>query len=192
MARLLRLLPVILLFACGADRESSAGSHSSGVSSAVAPVAPVALAPETPDPVYSPFLIEVVEAPFALISFKDVGMSLPAGERALIYESLAEELALALRGDAAPMMSQVRHDASVADPASHVICEARHIYVDLWSEADGWGYSLWSGCGEDDQFAHRAVRVDRTDRLASLDPLASDIASSLRGAMQTGCFTRLC
>jgi hypothetical protein len=177
------------VFACGTsapdpnDREPAIASR--GV---VIPPAP-----ESPDPVYSPFLLRLDHGqPFGLISFKDVGMSLAEEERTLVYESLAEGLAMALREDAAPMSSTVHHDHEVADPANHVHCEGRRIYVDLWSEADGWGYSLWSGCSEDDQFAHRAVRANRDDRLASLDPLAADIASTLRDAVRTNCFTRHC
>lgn len=183
----LSLLSLFSLAACGSERATPPRASVETAARVVLPAAP-----ETRDPVYSPFLLDVSEAPFGLISFKDVGMSLPAEERALVYESLAEELSLALRRDLAPMSSMVRHDAAITDPNNHVVCTGRQIYVDLWSEADGWGYSLWSGCSEDDEFAHRAVRVDRTDRLASLDPLADDIAKSLRAAVRRNCFTRLC
>lgn len=192
----MRALPLLVLLAvaCGVSDPSPDRSPDLGErpreSASVGVVIPPA--PESPDPVYSPFLLRLDEGQaFGLISFKDVGMSLADDERTLVYESLAEELAIALRDDAA-MSSTVHHDHAIANPANHVHCEGHHIYVDLWSEAEGWGYSLWSGCGEDDQFARRAVRTNRSDRLASLDPLADDIASSLRNAVQTNCFTRHC
>lgn len=181
------------VLACGVSNPDSGPTERAAEAELASRGVVIPPAPESPDPVYSPFLLRLdPEQPFGLISFKDVGMSLAANERELVYESLAEGLAMALRADAAPMSSTVHHDDEIADPANHVHCEGRHIYVDLWSEAEGWGYSLWSGCGEDDQFAHRAVRANRGDRLASLDPLAADIASTLRDAVRTNCFTRHC
>lgn len=187
----MRALPIsltlcLVLCSCGASDSAPAPRELASRGVVIPP------APESPDPVYSPFLLHVTEAPFGLISFKDVGMSLDTDERGLVYESLAEGLAIALRDHETSLSSTVRHDHAIADPANHTHCEGRHIYVDLWSESEGWGYSLWSGCGEDDQFAHRAVRVDRSDRLASLDPLASDIAETLRAAVRSNCFTRHC
>ncbi|MCB9634522.1 MAG: hypothetical protein H6721_20555 [Sandaracinus sp.] len=183
-----RTLPLLLLaLACGASDPNPAPTEVASRGVVIPP------APESPDPVYSPFLLRLDEgSPFGLISFKDVGMSLADDERVFVYESLAEGLAIALREHDAPLSSTVHHDHAIADPGNHTHCEGRHIYVDLWSEAEGWGYSLWSGCGEDDQFAHRAVRADRVDRLASLDPLAADIATSLREAVRTNCFNRHC
>ncbi len=141
-------------------------------------------------PNYSPFVLDVdADVPFAIISFKDVGMSLPSTDQAFVYESLAESLASEL--DGREIMSRVRHVPEILDPNNHVACEGEHIYVDLWksssSAGDRFGYSLWSGCGEDDRFAFQDERV-----LATVDALAQDIASSLSNAVETRCFTRLC
>lgn len=144
---------------------------------------------------YSPFALQMRQAglPFSIISFKDVGMSIPEEDRAFVYESIAQGLAAALDHPTAPMSSEVQHLAAIADPNNHLHCESRHIYVDLWREAAGWGYSLWSGCGADDEFAHRAVSAP-TDHgaIASYEPLTRDIADRLRDAVRTGCFTRRC
>ncbi len=166
------------------------------------PAARTAAAPEptqaeAPTPAsYSPFALAVGgEAPFQLISFKDVGMSLPEDARGYVYESLAESLASSLgRRPDGPLTSHVVHDPTLTDPAAHLACEGGHIYVDVWSSGEGYGYSLWSGCGEDDRFAHReiAAREAGDDTVAALLPLAEDMAAQLRSAVATGCFTRHC
>ncbi|HJK90188.1 MAG TPA: hypothetical protein RMH85_35080 [Polyangiaceae bacterium LLY-WYZ-15_(1-7)] len=203
------LLALALTFALACEGERATPEAEDGTLGSPAAVGAAELAqaaqravepaPESPDPVYSPFLVEMSEAalPFEVISFKDVGMSFPEQERALAYETLAEGLSHALRfgeGDEhAPMSSLVRHDERITDPSNHLYCEGRHIYVDLWQEREGWGYSLWSGCDENDEFAHVAVEAPRhDDRLASLAPLADDIAARLREAVRTGCFTKTC
>ncbi|MEO0323602.1 MAG: hypothetical protein AAF447_11645 [Myxococcota bacterium] len=146
---------------------------------------------------YSPFALEVSEgAPFRLISFKDVGMSLPEDARGFVYESLAESLATSLRRRAdGPLASQVVHDPTLLDPSAHLACEGGHIYVDVWSAGEGYGYSLWSGCGAEDRFAHREVASQQPvseDAVAALLPLAEDMAAQLRSAVTSGCFTRHC
>ena len=145
---------------------------------------------------YSPFALEMSgDAPFRRISFKDVGMSLPEAERGFVYESLAESLSSSLgRRLDAELASHVVHDPALTNPASHLACEGGHIYVDVWSAGEGYGYSLWSGCGEDDRFAHREVAPRDTgdDRVAALLPLAEDMAAQLRSAVASGCFTRHC
>ena len=148
-------------------------------------------------PSYSPFVIHTHHdaLPFALISFKDVGMSLPETERIVAYEALAEALSMDLRRELTDLSSEVRHTVEILDPAAHVACEGEHIYVDLWKAGGGWGYSLWSGCGEDDEFAHREVAsaaVGAEDMTRSLQPLSRDIAEQLMAASRSGCFTRHC
>lgn len=144
-----------------------------------------------PRPVhYSPFVVDVPGAGhYDVISFKDVGMSLPDDERHATYEALAESVRHALGEHAG-----TRHDEGAADPSQHLSCEGRHVYVDLWHQAssDTWGYSLWSGCGEDDRFALETVERPRADRLAELAPLARSIAASLQRAHETSCFQRRC
>jgi hypothetical protein len=153
-----------------------------------APVVPQAAGDAPSDgPLYSPFVVEVEASPFDVISFKDVGMSLPAPDRSLAYESLAEGLALELR----ERQSRVRYEEDIRDPANHVACAGRHIYVDLWSNAERLGYSLWSGCGEDDRFDWRELERQPTIE-ADVDELSRAIATSLDTAIETGCFTRRC
>ena len=166
-------------------------------------------------PSYSPFVVDLrasspAALPFHLISFKDVGLSLPDdAARQHAYESLAEALSLELASRSselgADMISSVRHDHRIADPSAHLACEGGHLYVDIWrSGAEGpYGYSLWAGCGEDDRFAYNeevAVRgahaptpttPDRLDASA-MDPLAEKIAESLEGALRRRCFQRSC
>jgi hypothetical protein len=137
------------------------------------------------------------KAPFEAISFKDVGMSVPKEHRQFVYESIAESLALQLSSDdRLPMSSQVRYSRKITKPEHHRHCEAKHIYVDLWHNASSehWGYSLWSGCGAEDRFAWKKVSAPKgnKDAVASIEPLARDIASSLRQAVQNECFRRTC
>jgi hypothetical protein len=149
---------------------------------------------------YSPFMLELHDktAPFHAISFKDVGMSVPREHRAFVYESMAESLALALGTQAptegAPLMSRVTYSTDIADPENHRACEGGHLYVDVWRNAsdEDWGYSLWSGCGEDDQFAWKELPKAAGNTVQSLEPLAHDIAQSIREAVETDCFTRHC
>ncbi|MBW2461405.1 MAG: hypothetical protein JRH11_07145 [Deltaproteobacteria bacterium] len=161
--------------------------------------APAAEATEaTPEsgPRYSPFVVEVVGAglPFEHITFKDVGMSVAPDDQDFIYETIAQSLSAAL-GDEQGMSLEARvlYSEDAADPAHHRACAARHVYVDVWHSAESpkWGYSLWSGCGEDDQFAWREFAASSPDP-ASVDPLTRDIAVSLGRALETGCFTRNC
>jgi len=171
----------VLMVACGASERAPAEEE---VASVVPRLEP---APESPDPVYSPFVVRLDDTPFSVISFKDVGMSLASDEQQHVYETIAEGLALELG-------SQMHHDPHSADPANHVACEGEHVYVDMWQSGSGWGYSLWSGCGEDDQFAHREISVpnEPDDRLASIDSLTTDIARELRRAVAENCFNRHC
>lgn len=173
-------LPALLLAACGATSNAPDASHGSS--------APQAQQPQR-GPVYSPFVVGVqgTEA-FSVISFKDVGMSLAPEDRAYLYESLAEGLAAQLRDGAPALATIVDHDEGITDPQAHLACEAGHVYVDLWKAGSGWGYSLWSGCGEDDEFAHREIPAPE----ASMEPLARDIATQLQVALQTSCFVRHC
>lgn len=148
------------------------------------------------DPHYSPFVVEVEgPVPFHQITFKDVGMSLPADDRALTYETIAESLSQRLSGGAALTVdSHVRFSAAVADPNNHVSCHGKHVYVDMWHSppSQRWGYSLWSGCGEDDQFAWRELPSGPGHPADVVDPLTDAIASSLEHAVSTGCFQRDC
>ena len=144
-------------------------------------------------PSYSPFVLQMsTELPFSSISFKDVGMSVAPAHRALVYEEVAESVALALASDPElPMSSEVLYSEDAADPSSHTACGNAHIYVDVWAPAghERWGYSLWSGCSEADRFAWH--EVDR-ETSQDIDALARGIASSLKQAVRTKCFVRSC
>lgn len=161
-----------------------------GVLPREAPPPPPAPAPAAaPGPHYSPFVVQMShpDLPFSQITFKDVGMSVAPEERSFVYESIAESLSAALAEHAhQPMSSEVLYSSEAADPAHHVACGVAHIYVDLWQpSAQRYGYSLWSGCGEDDQFQWRELD-------GSVEPLTRDIAEALRRAVTENCFTRRC
>lgn len=147
---------------------------------------------------YSPFVVHMSRPeglPFQVISFKDVGMSLPEDERVLAYETLAESLGLELQKAMDDLSVEVRHTVEILDPAAHLACQGQHIYVDLWKAGEGWGYSLWSGCGENDEFAHEEVELTRIAVAGSAEsfaPLTQGIVASLVDATRTGCFTRHC
>jgi len=149
-------------------------------------------------PSYSPFVLHMSRPtglPFGALSFKDVGMSLPDEERVVAYETLAESLSLELQRRMDDLSVEVHHTVEILDPAAHLACEGRHIYVDLWKAGEGWGYSLWSGCGEEDEFAHEEVeptRVAIAGTAESFEPLTREIVASLVDATRTGCFTKYC
>ena len=186
----------------GGDAPEAAQAHPAR-EAAQAPEPEVAVPPS-----YSPFVLdlqvsEAAQVPFHLISFKDVGMSLPDdAARQMAYESLAEALSLELghlsmetpSGVASGLVSSVRHDLQITDPDMHLACEGGHLYVDVWQSSDEgpYGYSLWSGCGEDDRFAYndRVAAVEQAPD--SMDPLAHEIAQSLEQALRSRCFQRSC
>lgn len=148
---------------------------------------------------YSPYAVHLADHErFHLVTFKDVGMNLFSPDRALLYEALAQSVALQMSVLPGPQWrAELIHDASYADPANHLSCESEHIYVDVWTgeDPDRWGYSLWSGCGEDDQFAWEELS-DPLDARApaheSVESLARRIVEELSEANESGCFTRNC
>lgn len=150
---------------------------------------------------YSPFVL-AVQSPrslFRKISFKDVGVRIDREElRESIYEVMAETLASELRVEAAlSMPASVVYDEAILDPANHLACGSDHLYVDVWqSEAPRrWGYSLWSGCGEDDNFAWKEVSYDphpEGDVSIDIKPLAQSIVASIREANKRGCYQKTC
>ena len=141
----------------------------------------------------SPYVLQMsTEAPFDRISMKDVGMSIAPNEREAMYERVASSLSTALADDdELPMSSVVLYSQEKETPAGQLTCGHQQVYVDLW-EPNGqqrWGYSLWSGCGEEDEFAHR--EVDRA-HAKDVDTLTQSIAKALRHAVATQCFSREC
>lgn len=150
-------------------------------------------------PTYSPYVLKVTSeaVPFDQISFKDVGLSVSSHESEVLYETLAESLALEIERASLASHPEVLYSEEITDPANHTACGGRHVYIDVWTtEAPPqWGYSLWSGCAEEDRFQWRQLPRDplqSADPAAGLIPLARDIASSLRHATHTGCFQRQC
>ena len=147
---------------------------------------------------YSPFTVKLEEGPFEVVSFKDVGLMSeePVASDPLL-ETIAESLSHKLGGDAG-LSAQVQYSTEIMDPSNHCACESSHLYVDLWrvsTPAPGWGYSLWSGCGEDDQFAWRQVEaaaVGEGDLVELVEPLTRSIFKDLTDATARGCFRRSC
>jgi hypothetical protein len=146
---------------------------------------------------YFPFRIELDgDHAFRRVTFKDVGMGRkdPSPGDPLL-EAIAESLSAELTQARAYGEASVAHDPALADPRSHLACEAHNLYVDVWCAGPKrWGYSLWSGCGPDDRFEWREVEIpghprDLTELVA---PLARSIAESLRKAASRGCYRRSC
>jgi len=143
---------------------------------------------------YSPWVVELASDDLSIdgVSFKDVGLaSVGPARHPGVYQEIASGLASALGEGAAPLQSSVRYSEAMSDPANHLSCMPRHVYVDLWESGDRQriGYSLWSGCGEADRFAWREVERPTEGAIAAL---TRSIAGSLREAVRTGCFTRAC
>ena len=144
---------------------------------------------------YSPFAVRVTGMEqFDIVTFKDVTSGVDNPDL-LTYELLAETLAAVLQEDPdLELASHVIFAEELRDPANHMSCELEHLYVDVWrSEGpDRWGFSLWSGCGEDDNFAWDEVPAVVQDGMEDLRPLAEGIAASLQTAVETGCFRAEC
>ncbi len=148
---------------------------------------------------YSPFMLKTKDAelPFRTISFKDVGVSGVSEPNEVLYETLAESLALELSSpDFAPLASKVVYTEELLNPDNHVSCSGKHIYVDVWStqEPAQWGYSLWSGCSEDERFVWEQLPrpVSKEDLVESLQPLTRSIATRLQEATHKSCFLKSC
>jgi len=146
---------------------------------------------------YSPFVLKVNTkgSVFKTVSFKDVGVNnIPDEERAVLYETLAESLAYGLTEDRQlSMTSSVVYDKEILDPNNHLACGSDHLYVDIWRSDKRWGYSLWSGCGEEDNFAWKEIEYKPSEDVTSdVDPLTRDILSTLRTADSKGCYQKTC
>jgi hypothetical protein len=166
---------------------------------ATAPVQPVVAevsAEGAGDFSYSPFVVNVKGSKFfQSISFKDVGMKRASKDpNDPMLEVIAESLAQHLMETGDGMMTQVAYDEGLLDPNNHTACGQHHIYVDVWRKSDvAWGYSLWSGCGEDDNFAWIEVPAQRSDDITTaVEPLTLSIVQSLNKAAETSCFRKSC
>ncbi len=163
-----------------------------------APAPPEGPAPEEAEgPVYSPFVVTVDgAAPYRSITFKQVGSLVSDVDRAVLFEALAESLVLELQGETHEFVSHMSYDPSVAQPGAHLACGAAQIYVDFWERSGaepGFGFSLWSGCSEDDRFALEDVEAGSEGEITAwIEPLSRGIAAALRRAGSTGCYQRSC
>lgn len=141
-----------------------------------------------PTHAYSPFAVRVAGHPaFEVITFKRVGHAVPDSSDPS-HEEFAASLAANLSAEGV-LMTEVVHVPELLDPNAHVFCDADHLYVDYWATSPGWGYSLWSGCGEDERFAWSEFPVSEGD---PLDALSLEIINALATADQTGCYRREC
>lgn len=160
-------------------------------------------AADAPGHRYSPFALRLDgHSAFDVVTFKDVSDPLP--DPALqIDELMAEAFTIALRGTHPGLLTEVVHEPALLDPSNHVFCDRRHLYVDFWRSPqspasvrpDGprWGYSLWSGCGEDDRFAWQEVDGPAAYGLAEqIDRVVDDIARRLSVADARACHQRRC
>lgn len=134
---------------------------------------------------------------FDTITFKDVGLHRtdPSPTDPLL-EAVAQSVAYSL--EITPGLevdhSSVEYHEELTDPSHHLSCEQHHLYVDLWDGRDRWGYSLWSGCSEQDNFVWRELDIPPhlDDLSARVIPLGDDIARSLARAHAENCFTKSC
>lgn len=148
---------------------------------------------------YSPFVVRIESPQFDTVSFKDVGLDraepaphdplLETISQAFVYE-VSNHTDLNYEGE-------VVYDERILDPANHLYCGERHLYIDVWrSESpERWGYSMWSGCGESDNFAWNEVEIKPSEKPSlteEVSPLAESIADKLAEASDANCFTKAC
>ena len=148
---------------------------------------------------YSPYVLKVNDnnTIFDTISFKDVGVNgISTEERELLYEIIAESLSTELTADhQLAMTSAVVYDEKNLDPSNHLSCGASQLYVDFWRSEKRWGYSLWSGCGDEDNFAWKEIKYrpdPRGDLGMEITPLTRDIITTLRQANERKCYQKTC
>ena len=150
---------------------------------------------------HSPFFIEGQgELDFETVTFTDVGLNAPEGGPAdtFVLEAIAESLAyeLAATGEF-DYQGQVKYDEKLADPDSHLYCDREHLYVALWRgyEPDRWGYSLWSGCHEQQKFEWEELPDEvgeDADAVTWVEPLTESIVDSVAEAHEEQCFSAKC
>jgi hypothetical protein len=147
---------------------------------------------------YSPFGVDLTGSHhFDIVSFKDVGLDSAPFDSESMLEIVAQSLAYSLRQhDHLGLSARLLHDERLAEPSEHTFCEARRLYVDVWHSPSPsrWGYSLWSGCSEAFQFAHREVTLegDHDSLESAVRPLTESIADALADANDHDCFRRRC
>ena len=156
------------------------------------PTPAAAPAPPAPSAYLSVGVQVEAEHWFQRVSFKDVGLSTPdRATRDDLVEAIAEGVAMSL----SPALSaHSMHADELANPAWHRTCQASHVYVDVWQsvEPDRIGFSLWRGCGDEDQFGWQEMSVDRaTLRGAGWAAAAMRVGQAI-GAALTTCGAATC
>jgi hypothetical protein len=149
---------------------------------------------------YSPFGVQLGNGEtFELISFKDVGLKTdPSTSRKMLFEAVAQSIAYQLKvDDQFDLQPRVIYDEALADPNNHTFCEKNRLYVDIWhgTSPERWGYSLWSGCSESQQFAWKEIEDERAiskELNAAVEPLANGIVESLAKAAEEDCYRQAC
>jgi hypothetical protein len=132
-------------------------------------------------PPASPYLDQAVEVGvphwFQQVTFKDVGLASDRAERATWIRAVTRALASSLD---ARLMAHAHPAPEAADPRWHHACRGRHVYVDVWrsTSPDRVGFSLWRGCGADDQFAWQEVPTS-LGLISSAQQVAGAIADVL-------------
>lgn len=152
---------------------------------------------EDPTYFYSPFVVRMAgQHQFKSMSFKDVGLKRTEPQpNDPLLEVIAESVALHLSHGPLKIDAEVAYDPTILDPANHVACGSDHLYVDVWRRGnDHFGYSLWSGCGDNDNFAWKEVDAsfDPEDPAVAVEPLATSIIDSLSAATKNSCFQKSC
>lgn len=201
------ILPLLLLSAC--HSEPTTVTKATVAKATVAPTAAKEAcgdcskcgkcdAANDPGYFYSPFVVSLAGTHhFKQVSFKDVGLKrLAPVPNDPLLEVIAESLAIHLSESQLNVQAEVSYDASILDPLNHVACGGDHLYVDVWRAGeDRLGYSLWSGCGDNDNFAWKEVSahfVEPKDLASLVDPLTVSITESLAKATQKSCFQKSC
>ena len=142
---------------------------------------------------YSPFVLRLNGHPaFSTVSFKNVTSKTSASQAD--FELMAESLALSLRRSNPNLLVEVVYAPEFLNPTNHLFCAERHLYVDFWGLKKNhvWGYSLWSGCGEDDRFAWRQLENQVADIAIQIERIAHDMGQSIKRADERGCYRRMC
>lgn len=150
---------------------------------------------------YSPFVVTGEgDLSFEEVTFTDVGLSAPdtGPVDRIVLEAIAESVAYELAAhDGLEFDAQVRFDEALIDPENHLYCDSDHIYVALWRgyDPERWGYSLWSGCHEGQQFEWKEIDdpfSEDVDPVTWVEPLAESIVESIDEAHADDCFVAEC
>lgn len=145
---------------------------------------------------YSPFVVDISSEKmvFNTISFKDVTQGDVSPQRDTTMETLADSLGMAIGEDPSFKAScEMRYDEEITKPSNHKACGQNHLYIDVWEEGDNYGYSMWSGCSAEDEFAHSSVALPKSeDPNKRVAPLVSAIRKKLVTAHSTKCFLKTC